>query len=235
MTNTTSRSCRSRHQYKWLLLSTVAVMTGMAVPEPVDTTHISYSVVAVLLTQVMLRNEQSPRVMELIYRGLGALAVVSLWIWLLTPADMIYSGVPIALSWSLLVGWSTVRLIRKLARESRVDGNVLMGATAGYLHIGLTAALVMSAVESIQPGSFTTTEHLGLATESLRQATGGFSELNYFAFSCLATVGFGDISPTLPLSRMLSVATSVIGPLYLATIMGILIGRYSQCLGEKDT
>ena len=29
-----------------------------------------------------------------------------------------------------------------------------MGATAGYLHIGLAAGLVMSALETIQPGGF---------------------------------------------------------------------------------
>ena len=36
----------------------------------------------------------------------------------------------------------------------------------------------------------------------------------------ITTVGFGDISPMLPLSRMVSVATSVAGPLYLAAVMG---------------
>ena len=41
-------------------------------------------------------------------------------------------------------------------------------------------------------------------------------------------MGFGDITPTLPLARMLSVVTSVAGPLYLATVMGVLIGRYTS-------
>ena len=39
---------------------------------------------------------------------------------------------PLALSWSVLVGWSVIRLV--------------MGATAGYLHIGLASGLVMSAL-----------------------------------------------------------------------------------------
>ena len=223
-------SNKGRCQYKWLLLSTVAVMVGMAVPEPFDTTHLSYSVVTILLTQVILRDRQAPKLTELIYRGLGALAVVSLWIWWLTPASMNYRGVPIIMSWGVLVGWSTVRLIGRMAREPLVDGNVLMGATAGYLHIGLTAALVMSAVETIQPGSFTNTGQANVAAETAVNAASFFSEINYFAFSCLTTVGFGDISPTLPLSRMLSITTSIIGPLYLAAVMGILIGRYSSNL-----
>ncbi len=57
-----------------------------------------------------------------------------------------------------------------------------------------------------------------------------FSTINYFAFVCLTTVGFGDIKPMLPLSRMVSVATSIAGPLYLAAVMGVLIGRYANNL-----
>lgn len=66
MSDKSPGTSRGRSQYKWLLLSTVAVMIGMAVPEPFDTTHLSYSVVAIVLTQVMLRNEQAPKLRELI-------------------------------------------------------------------------------------------------------------------------------------------------------------------------
>ena len=61
-------------------------------------------------------------------------------------------------------------------------------------------------------------------------ASGAFAEINYFAFVCLTTVGFGDINPMLPLSRMVSVATSIAGPLYLAAVMGVLIGRFASNL-----
>ena len=110
--------------------------------------------------------------------------------------------------------------------------NVLMGATAGYLQIGLTAALIMSAVVAVQPGSFTSVGNQNINAETVPNEASYFSAVNYFAFSCLTTVGFGDIRPELPLSRMLSVTTSIIGPLYLAAVMGILIGRYSSNLKE---
>ena len=61
-----------------------------------------------------------------------------------------------------------------------------------------------------------------------------FSAINYYAFVCLTTVGFGDISPMLPLSRMVSVATSVAGPLYLAAVMGVLIGRFASSLDRQS-
>ena len=37
----------------------------------------------------------------------------------------------------------------------------------------------------------------------------------------------------LPLSRMVSVATSVAGPLYLAAVMGVLIGRFDSSLEPR--
>jgi hypothetical protein len=61
-----------------------------------------------------------------------------------------------------------------------------------------------------------------------------FSQINYFAFICLTTVGFGDIQPVLPISRMLAVITGIIGPLYLAVVMGVLIGRYTNQVEEKE-
>ncbi len=38
----------------------------------------------------------------------------------------------------------------------------------------------------------------------------------------------------LPLSRMVSVATSVAGPLYLAAVMWVLIGRFASSLDRQS-
>ena len=35
---------------------------------------------------------------------MGLMAVVTMWLWLLTPLELIYSGMPLALSWSVLLG-----------------------------------------------------------------------------------------------------------------------------------
>ena len=110
----------------------------------------------------------------------------------------------------------------------------LSGATAGYLDIGLAAGLVMSALETIQPGSFQPLEMANFGDSSVLASARLFSAINYYAFVCLTTVGFGDISPMLPLSRMVSVATSVAGPLYLAAVMGGLIGRFASSLDRQS-
>ena len=217
-------------QLKLLLLFTLIVMVGFAFPRLIWTTHVGYTLIALTLTQLMVGDSFAPVWADRLYRGLGILAVVSMWLWLLTPHELIYSGVPLALSWSVLVGWSVIRLVKRFAQEPKVSEALLMGATAGYLHIGLTAGLVMSALETIQPGSFGPLNIPIGAGTSVFATAHVFSTINYFAFVCLTTVGFGDINPMLPLSRMVSVATSIAGPLYLAAVMGVLIGRFASNL-----
>ena len=216
-----------------LLLFTLLVLVGFAFPRLIWTTHLGYSLIALLLTQVMVRDSQAPQWSDHLYRGLGLLAVLTMWLWLLTPLELIHSGVPLALSWSLLVGWSVIRLVKRFAEEPKVTESLLMGATAGYLHIGLTAGLVMSALETIQPGSFEPLTVADAADSSVLAAAHAFSAINYHAFVCLTTVGFGDINPMLPLSRMVSVVTSITGPLYLAAVMGVLIGRFASSLDRQ--
>ena len=216
-----------------LLLFTLLVLVGFAFPRLIWTTHLGYSLIALLLTQVMVRDSQAPQWSDRLYRGLGLLAVLTMWLWLLTPLELIHSGVPLALSWSLLVGWSVIRLVKRFAEEPKVTESLLMGATAGYLHIGLTAGLVMSALETIQPGSFEPLTAADAADSSVLAAAHAFSAINYHAFVCLTTVGFGDINPMLPLSRMVSVITSITGPLYLAAVMGVLIGRFASSLDRQ--
>ena len=181
-------------------------------------TYIGYTLVALLLTQVMVGSSNVPNWIDALYRGLGLMAVVTMWLWRLTPMELIYSGMPLALSWRVLVGLSVIRLVTRFASNKRVTEALLMGATAGYLHIGLAAGLVMCALETIQPGSFQPLEMANIGDSSVLASARLFSAINYYAFVCLTTVGFGDISPMLPLSRMVSVATSVAGPLYLCLL-----------------
>ena len=219
-----------------LLLLTCLVLVCFAFPELGRISYIFYSLIALLLTRGRFGEGQGTALDDRLYRGLGTLAVMAMWLWLMTPLDLTFSGVPLALSWSVLVGWSILRLIQRLAGEPHVNRSLLMGAIAGYLHLGLTAGLVMGAVETIQPGSFQPLDLTQAAfvagAGSVIESSAAFAEINYLAFVCLTTVGFGDINPVQPLARMLCVATSVAGPLYLAVVMGVVIGRYASGSGS---
>ena len=232
-------SRRSRERIYQLLLSLcLLVLVSFAFPWLSWLGTVGYSLIALLLTQLLVIRKSQRTVSDRLFQLLGIVALGSQLLWLITPLRWVNTGVPLVLSWSLLTGWSVVRLVKRLSREKRVSQEMLMGAAAGYLLLGLTAGLVMSAVETIQPGSF---EPLDLATQSLRNrdsslllTPGLFAKINYFAFVCLTTLGFGDINPMLPLSRMLSVGTGIVGTLYMAVVMGVLISRYTGELEERD-
>jgi hypothetical protein len=136
-----------------------------------------------------------------------------------------------------------VRLVRGLAQERVVTAQVLMGAGAGYLLIGLTAGLLFSALETISPGSFSSVREVPGDVLLSRHALSGestlvwelnFVRINYFAFVSLTTTGFGDILPATPPAQMASVAVAVTGTLYLAVVMGLLISRYTVQESEEE-
>ena len=117
---------RDDTQLKLLLLCTVIATVGFAFPRLVWATYIGFSLIALLLTQVMVGSSNAPNWSDALYEGLGLMAVVTMWLWLLTPLELIYSGMPLALSWSVLVGWSVIRLVTRFANTKRVTEALLM-------------------------------------------------------------------------------------------------------------
>ena len=229
------RRRRKERIYELLLSLCLLVLVSFAFPRVTWLGSLGYALIALLLTQLVMIRKQVLTLQDRLYQALGIVALLAQLLWLLTPVRWESSGVPLVLSWSVLVGWSVIRLVERLACERRVTGSMLMGAAAGYLLLGLTAGLVMSGVETIQPGSFEPLDipitNAASQNNTVLVSAPVFAQINYFAFICLTTVGFGDINPELPLARMLAVITGIVGPLYLAVVMGVLIGRYS---GDRE-
>ena len=229
------RTRRKGSIYPLLLLLSLLVMVSFAFPH-ILLGHLGYALIALLLTQLVMLHKPVLRLHDRLYQVLGVVAILTQMVWLLTPVQWYLSAIPLVVSWSLLGSWSVVRLVKRLAREQRVNSGVLMGAAAGYLLLGLISGLVMIGVETIQPGSFEPIGLSGVGTVGnppVLQWSPVFSKINYFAFICLTTVGFGDITPVQPIARMLAVTTAVVGQLYLAVVMGILIGRFSSVLRKN--
>lgn len=237
---------RRRHRcYTQLLALCLAVMVTFALPEGLNWLGmVGYN----LMPLVIIRGLGEPfgrlpfgRVPHRLFRLLGLAAFLSSLVWTLTPVFMRGTGVPMLVLWGAFVGWSSLRLIRGLAQEPEVSEKVLMGALAGYLLVGLTAGLLFSALETVVPGSFSSANGSGGATIILTPGaeevfssvwTINFVRLNYFAFVCLTTVGFGDIVPLTSQAQMFSVAVSLMGTTYLALVMGVLISLYRGVRGE---
>jgi len=109
--------------------------------------------------------------------------------------------------------WVTVK---QVLFSGQVDGNTIVGAIAVYLLLGMIWAMLFALLELLVPGSFR-----GLSSTG---ANADFMDLLYFSFVSLTTMGFGDITPVLPLARYLTFMEGIVGQLYLAIMVSSLVG-----------
>ena len=216
--------------YRLLLSICVAVLLSFTLPSPWNRiSSIGYQLLGVVMllafAPVRARPGEGPWP-GLFYRGVSVAALLTGLYWYLTPIGMRGSGVPVLALWGLFSVWSAIRLIEALSQERQVTFDVLRGALAGYLMLGLSAGLVFSVLETIQPGSFSS----GILGSPEMAANGpvwglNFVRLNYFAFVCLTTTGFGDLYPVTAVAQIISIAVAIAGPFYLAVVLGVLISR----------
>jgi hypothetical protein len=170
---------------------------------------------------------------DLAYRVLGLAALAAQIFWFVTPLSRRSSGVPLLVLMVAFVGWSLMRLLEGLAREPRVNRHVLLGSVAGYLLIEITGGVLITVLETVYPGSFESVHDPEGLFRGALQGKGGdspvweldFVRMNYFAFVSLTTVGFGDVLPKSPLAQITTIGLTVLGPVYMAVVMGLLISR----------
>ena len=109
-----------------------------------------------------------------------------------------------------------------------VDANRIVGAVTIYFLLALGWAFLYSLLERFDPGSF---RDVADSDSHLLQ-----ERFIYFSHVTLTTLGYGDIVPRSAPARTLATLQAMIGQLYLAIVVGRLIGlQISQgSNSEKD-
>ena len=106
-----------------------------------------------------------------------------------------------------------------LRRARSVNETHLYTAVSIYLLLGMAWFSIYVAVDTFHPGSVMQ----GGAVLSHRE-----SQLLYFSLVTLATIGYGDIVPVDPEVRMLAALEGVIGVLFIAITVAILVSGFRQ-------
>jgi hypothetical protein len=115
-------------------------------------------------------------------------------------------------------------LIREMATARVVTARVIMASISGYLLLGLIYSGLIAAIILRDPGAF----NINVERNGIKDASAYLSESLYYGFVTLATLGYGDIVPLKPYSRSFATLITVTGQLYVATIIGILIGKFAS-------
>jgi hypothetical protein len=110
------------------------------------------------------------------------------------------------------------RLLIYVVSTEQVSRDQLAGAISIYLILGHTWSLVYALIEFRNPGSFN-----GLGSPD---RVG--SDLMYFSFVTLTTLGFGDITPKTLEARVFAALEAVFGVIYVATLVSRLVSLYSR-------
>lgn len=103
----------------------------------------------------------------------------------------------------------------------------VVGAICVYLLIGLTWAMVYTAIEYVEDEPFNFADPPRTSIVGVEHTS--FAQFTYFSFVTMSTLGYGDISPRTALSETACWTQSVVGEMYVA----ILIARLVSELGGR--
>lgn len=115
-------------------------------------------------------------------------------------------------------------LIRQVSSTATVTVKVIVDAITGYLLLGFAFSLIVAIISTKIPGAYNTNFSANLDKDMLEPMQDNI----YYTFMTFTTTGYGDISPTHPISKSLAVLISVSGQLYVAVIIAMLIGKYAS-------
>ncbi|HXV27478.1 MAG TPA: potassium channel family protein, partial [bacterium] len=112
---------------------------------------------------------------------------------------------------------AVVIFIRNIFREKNVTTDTILGGIAVYFLIGILWALFYRAAILINPHS------LSIA---VAQSHHYVTDLLYFSFSTLTTLGYGDIVAETAFTKNLAVLEGALGQIYLAVFVARLVGLH---------
>lgn len=146
---------------------------------------------------------------------LATAALLGQWGGLLFPSAAVFALLP-AMAFIVFI---IVRLLGFVLRADEVNHETLCAAVAGFLMIGLLWALAYTTVARWAPGAFQFSD--------AGQVMDGFNAF-YFSFVTLSTIGYGDITPVIRLTRMLAVMEAITGMFYVAVLVARLVSIHSS-------
>lgn len=205
----------AKEQYYFLLIA-----LGLFLLIPPFTYHLAFSRLYiygvfsfVVISCVVILSDNEKK----LGNGIGALIVILAFTW--------FTIFPkLTVPWTVLIkmlllialfGLTIRKILMKILRLPKVNAQVLAGSVGAYLLIGLAGAMLFELVNFLFPGSF---------DYSFRY--GGAYDMVYYSFVTLTTLGYGDITPHTPQGQSIAIFIAIIGQLYLAILMAMLVGKF---------
>jgi voltage-gated potassium channel len=207
------------YKFSFLLAALVLVLIISPLTE---TTPLGGPIFTVGLTAVFISGVLANRERKWVFRSalvIAAFAIPMSWVALFTKSG------PLDLSQYFIVvifcGMTAAMILFAVMREYMATRQAVVGAICVYLLIGLTWAMIYSAIEYIEKDPFAFPDHRRIAVIGVEHTA--FSQWTYFSFVTMSTLGYGDITPRTALSETACWMQSIVGQLYVSIIIARLV------------
>jgi voltage-gated potassium channel len=121
----------------------------------------------------------------------------------------------------LLGAFFCVSILSYVLHSGRVTSDKIFAAICVYLLAGFVWTYAYELLDDVRPGSFADSTEASRTDDVAR-----ITQLRYFSFATLTTLGYGDILPRSSTARTMAVLEAVMGQIYLAVLVARLVGLH---------
>ncbi len=174
------------------------------------------NVVAIVLISLilLLASLQIPR--RLVWIGIPAFLLEAAT----RATDLVYLNYISTITTNLFVIYVVLHVVLDIMKQRVITPFTLLEGINGYLLLGIMFLSIVGFCEMVFPGSFGYQGDAG-------------TELVYYTLVTMTTVGYGDITPQLPVAKSLSMFIAISGQFYIATVVAIIVGKYASNSGAE--
>lgn len=226
------RRIRKRHRgYAFLLVvvSLAVLVQPLALNWPLLTSL--NSIIMAMVMMVFLTKNSDLRAHKRWLYGLGTSAIIFEVVWLACmvhlPALAKHLTLFHLLLWALFIGVFIERKVRSLMLEPYVTVYVLMGACSGYLLIGYAGGFLLHSLMIWHPAAVDPA-YLPAGIDPVAHPLKVFPAMVSASFEALTTLSNGISRPGDLGSRVCCLRIAILGQLYVAMLIGLILGRFHQ-------
>jgi len=123
-------------------------------------------------------------------------------------------------SYAVFIMIAIIAISRYVFFTDRITADRVIGSICIYMLIGMFFSFVYAAMALSMDSSF------ALQGMPPRAEATGLADFIYFSYATLTTIGYGDMIPIHPITKMTSVLEGVTGCVYLAIMVARLVGMH---------
>jgi hypothetical protein len=206
------------NKYSQLLVAQIALLV---VPTLINPEQLGVMLSIILVTVVValtLRIFQvGLRVLLVATIAVLCMGILELWL-LLSHVSLHHSRFTLLLinaGHIAVVGVAALSILRRIFQTDMISGDSIRGGVCVYFMMGYVFYFAYRTIYSFDPGSF-----------DIPKDYDSVFSLLYFSFTTLTTVGYGDITPDIPVTMAIANLESITGQMYTAIVMARLVSQY---------